>query len=528
MKANERPNIFVSYRRDDSQDASLLICERLVREFGKGHVFFDIDIPTGTDWRAAIELAIDQSRVVVVVIGPKWLDLLIQRGNKGNPDWVRHEVELALKKGIDVFPVLVNNATRPTEDMLPRQLKQLPSRMDMEIHPGKSFRTDLELLVTELHKLLEMRGFTSPHTDLPDGASFWDQQEGRRRGSIALTLVMLCLAWLFVWRELWPPLTFDRGELGHLLFANCWITYDPRSMRLDPKRIPVYPSLDEIETELDLIKTAGFSGILTSTSRDVMSEVPRLAKKRGLKVIMGIWNINDRREVSRAIRQQRFVDAYCVGSSGLRDRYQIQELERVVYLVKRRTGRPVACSELAAHYDARLARIGDWLFPDAHLTVKASPDDLVATVNIDRDIEYFMQSTVNMATFAHDTGKALVFKNVAYPHGGTTGATRASQAEFFRRLLQWLNDPQRGPSVKVTIVAQSAFDTPWKTRFPFLSWDPKAGLIDLGDAAPKSPLRDGQFDHERLISPAAREILRWYPHLSVATPSGRNADDHAP
>src|SRR6185295_4936142 len=94
-------------------------------------------------------------------------------------------------------------------------------------------------------------------------------------------------------------------------------------------------------------------------------------------------------------RQAPYVDAYCVGHEGLPDRYSLSQLARAVDLIKRRTGKPAAPSELAIRYKDELAvelsRIGDWLFPDAHLTIRDGDEDF--WVNVDRDLDKFMEAT---------------------------------------------------------------------------------------------------------------------------------------
>jgi hypothetical protein len=495
------PKIFLSYRREETRHVSRLIHERLAAAFGKESIFFDVHkLLVGHDFREGINKAVDHSQIMVAVIGRRWLHLLHQREAKRETDWVRYEVERALERGATVVPVLVGGARPLPEGSLPDRLQRLAFANSIPIHDDINFDSDMVLLTEELRKTLRSLGHAVP--DRPTG--FWDQREGRRRGFLVFLGAAAGLSCFGVWREAWPVAEIDRAALGNLLYSTCWVTYDPSGMTLNEDRQPIYPALSSIETDLDLIRDAGFSGILTSSSDGIMDQVPQAAKRRDLKVIMGIWNPTNRREVSRAISQGRHVDAYCVGHDGYPDRYTLQHLKEAVFLVKKRTGRPAAISEQAKCYNPELARIGDWLFPDAHLTLKADDEDLVANVDLDRDLRVFIRSTEHLAPFAQELGRPLIFKNVAYPYAGVLGGSRARQAEFFRRLLARINDPQRGYSVKVAIVAQGAFDAPWKTEKPFLAWDPYTGLITTKPAGVAA------------MSPAGREILRWYPHLEAA------------
>jgi len=90
------PRIFISYRRTDSPDVAGRIYERFAARFGRKNVFKDIDnIPVGTDFRAVIEDALLNCQVMLVVIGPNWLDAKDAEGKRrlDNPeDFVRIEV----------------------------------------------------------------------------------------------------------------------------------------------------------------------------------------------------------------------------------------------------------------------------------------------------------------------------------------------------------------------------------------------------------------------------------------------------
>lgn len=89
-------NIFISYRRDDTILAAKLLHTELEKRYGGEQVFMDIDdIGYGDDFVAAIDARLDQAEVVLVVIGPRWEEMLQQRVR--GDDWVRHEVARALE-----------------------------------------------------------------------------------------------------------------------------------------------------------------------------------------------------------------------------------------------------------------------------------------------------------------------------------------------------------------------------------------------------------------------------------------------
>ena len=124
--------VFISYRREDEQGFARRLYERLSTSFGKDRLFFDIDsIPPGFDFVKYIENQIALSDIVVVVIGRNWLDARDAQGRRrlDNPqDFVRIEIESALKHGKHVVPLLVEHAPMPLAKELPRKLQPLARR----------------------------------------------------------------------------------------------------------------------------------------------------------------------------------------------------------------------------------------------------------------------------------------------------------------------------------------------------------------------------------------------------------------
>ncbi|HAG77044.1 MAG TPA: toll/interleukin-1 receptor domain-containing protein, partial [Thauera sp.] len=68
--------IFLSYRRDDSRESVGRIHDHLCQAFVPERIFLDVERQSaGADYREVIGTALDQSEVVLVVIGPAWLTL---------------------------------------------------------------------------------------------------------------------------------------------------------------------------------------------------------------------------------------------------------------------------------------------------------------------------------------------------------------------------------------------------------------------------------------------------------------------
>ena len=123
--------IFISYRREDTQPVAGRLSDHLRQEFGDQNVFRDSSsIPAGNDFRKALFQAIKESDVVLVLIGDGWLNAAKegQRRLDDPGDYVRLEVLAALKWGVSVIPVIVEQANMPSAEGLPRAIRNLAFR----------------------------------------------------------------------------------------------------------------------------------------------------------------------------------------------------------------------------------------------------------------------------------------------------------------------------------------------------------------------------------------------------------------
>ena len=129
--------IFINYRRGDDQAAAGRLYDRLLQHFGREQLFMDVDaIDPGVDFVKSLDEQVAACIAFVAVIGPRWLSA---RTNDGNPrlynptDYVRIEIESALKRDIRVIPVLVDGASMPRQSDLPPSLHALARRNAVEI-----------------------------------------------------------------------------------------------------------------------------------------------------------------------------------------------------------------------------------------------------------------------------------------------------------------------------------------------------------------------------------------------------------
>jgi hypothetical protein len=153
--------IFISYRRSDSKSEARSICQRLERAFGKRKVFIDVDsIAPGENFQSVLKNDLEKTRIMLVVIGPRWLESLKPSGptdSETSHDYVRLEVASAFERRLPVFPVLVDGATMPETNDLPDDLKPLAFRQAFSVR-HESFPRDMWVLEQELRRSLSTRG----------------------------------------------------------------------------------------------------------------------------------------------------------------------------------------------------------------------------------------------------------------------------------------------------------------------------------------------------------------------------------
>lgn len=147
--------VFLSYRTDDQPFAAAFFDHELTREFGDDAVFFaSRSIPLGADWEKTMFEQVSKSDAVLVIIGPRWLTAADKDGHPrlDNPrDFVRREVELALRLDKQVIPVHLERRHRVEPDTLPESIRELAARQSTVVEFRNS-KPDLARLVTRLRQ----------------------------------------------------------------------------------------------------------------------------------------------------------------------------------------------------------------------------------------------------------------------------------------------------------------------------------------------------------------------------------------
>jgi hypothetical protein len=149
--------IIVSYRRSDSAATAGRIFDRLVDRYGEASVFMDIDrIPFGTDFRHHIQEVLRDANILLAVVGPAWLGTRAEGPSRiqDEADPVRVEIETALRQGLRVIPVLVDNAAMPGAADLPESIRDFAYINAAPIDIGRDFRAHMERLTRSIDAML--------------------------------------------------------------------------------------------------------------------------------------------------------------------------------------------------------------------------------------------------------------------------------------------------------------------------------------------------------------------------------------
>jgi TIR domain len=143
-------NVFLNYRRADDAGFATALFQHLDRSLGHRRIFMDVEgfIKPGDDFVIVLSEQVAACDVVLVVIGPKWLDLLGARSELAD-DFVAIEISAAIQQGKRIIPVLVNGARMPSLEALPTELRPLSRRHAVSIRPDR-FRADCDALAEAL------------------------------------------------------------------------------------------------------------------------------------------------------------------------------------------------------------------------------------------------------------------------------------------------------------------------------------------------------------------------------------------
>ena len=186
--------VFVSYRREDSPGHAGRLYDTLTARLPQAELFMDVDnIEPGVDFVETINAAVGSCDVLLALIGPRW-GSVTRNGSRRleEPgDFVRLELEAALRRNVRVIPVLFRDATMPRHEDLPESIQALTRRNAIHIADDR-WRSDADRLVAALEKMVP----TTTNPPLADDAPKTTGPEGdgsryRDSGSTRLSPAMM-------------------------------------------------------------------------------------------------------------------------------------------------------------------------------------------------------------------------------------------------------------------------------------------------------------------------------------------------
>jgi hypothetical protein len=178
-----------------------------VEHFGESALFMDVDdIPLGVDFTRYIDDKVGQCEVLLAVIGRDWLSATDADGNRRLDlpgDFVRIELESALKRDIPVVPLLVRRASMPKAKELPESIRDFSKRNGMPVRADPDFRTDIDRLIQGLeHDMTGRRPLVSSHQRSAEKKPKWTRK-ALIAGVLGLVLVSLLLG-VYLWHSQSP------------------------------------------------------------------------------------------------------------------------------------------------------------------------------------------------------------------------------------------------------------------------------------------------------------------------------------
>lgn len=149
--------IFTCYRTQDEPVVAGLLDSELSRSFGPDVMFYaSRSLPPGERFRPAMIDAVRKSRVLLAVIGQRWLNATDRQGKRclDDPsDFVRLEIRTAFEHGVRVVPLRVQDAARVPATALPADIAALAECQDITLH-HRRIGADVPHLVAKLRELV--------------------------------------------------------------------------------------------------------------------------------------------------------------------------------------------------------------------------------------------------------------------------------------------------------------------------------------------------------------------------------------
>ncbi|GEM_PF-6103578 len=172
--------IFISYRRADHGDFVDRIRDWLVNQYGHDKVFIDSEsIPLFVAFDEFIEEHITIADAVIVIIGPRWVELMQERVSSGEEDYVLFEVSTALRLNKAIAPILIKGGIMPKAAELPENLRSLSRINAPSLDSGNTFSANIEKIINGIENVLRRRNSPAIQTNSIVSGTQIDLQNAR-------------------------------------------------------------------------------------------------------------------------------------------------------------------------------------------------------------------------------------------------------------------------------------------------------------------------------------------------------------
>ena len=179
-------SVFISYRRQTAAGEARALFNELVARLGRNAVFMDVDsISLGRDFRSELQKILAACDLMLVLIDKDWTMAKDEGGQirlENAGDFVRMEIEAALKRDIVVTPVLVKGAQMPAAEQLPAEISDLAYRNGFELSHGR-WESDVREMLRRLKLDVPERGGQVE----PDRSAFEEKRSATEIPSLANT-----------------------------------------------------------------------------------------------------------------------------------------------------------------------------------------------------------------------------------------------------------------------------------------------------------------------------------------------------
>jgi len=150
-------SLFISYRKDDCADMASRIQSKLKTDNPMARVFLDSTLMKGGEkFTEQIKEEIANSDVLLLLVGNYWNTDMSRRRLFDSKDILRREISWAIKKGVSIIPILINNTEMPSSRMLPEEIREVIQLHAERIRSSK-FEEDYGHLLSTLMRILTDR-----------------------------------------------------------------------------------------------------------------------------------------------------------------------------------------------------------------------------------------------------------------------------------------------------------------------------------------------------------------------------------